>query len=268
MSAPKRRNLDDWEAERGMVTSSAVAPKSKFDAWREQQAAQPDTLTGSTYPDDIMRRAREAAERLLSGHSYQDWLIVGAAYQQLQSEALHRAGTNEAEGKRYNQQIKQLLDDAGLGIVLKDRGVRSRLLDLVKHREEVERFRANLKPGRRLQLNHPNSVWRAWQKSLPHDPDAPQPEAKPTLAQRLAEVLEENHRLKQEIERGGGDLWAPKDTAAQIARAVIDRLTSSKAEKVARAMLKLAADKKKREDEVRGAKPAPSPRAECRRAKS
>jgi hypothetical protein len=251
--------LDHFEAEMRSRRTATAEQKSTFEAWREQRAAQTDALSQTTHDrDDLMQQARAAAERLLAGHSYEDWMTVGGALQILVGEAKHNAGTNTTEGKRYAKEIHRLLDEAGLGVILKDRAVRSRLLHLVEHHEEVRQFRAGLKPRKLLELNHPNAVWRAWKTEQP-DPDKPKPERKPTLREAHAAVLEENHRLKQEIARGGGDLWNRGDRPEEIAKVMVGNLSATKAEKVARAMLKLLAAAKKEagqvvsEDESRGA---------------
>ena len=60
------------------------------------------------------------------------------------------------------------------------------------------------------------------------------------------EVIEENYRLKQEIERGGGDVWTSDDKPADIANIMASKLSIDKLERTARAMLAIV--KKRRED--------------------
>src|SRR6516225_6245933 len=83
----ERRTPDDFRAE--------------IDA---RQVDQHDGLSQdspSTDPDIIITTAQEAAYRLLSGQSWQDWREVGAAAQILRARAMREAGTNKPEGKRY-----------------------------------------------------------------------------------------------------------------------------------------------------------------------
>jgi hypothetical protein len=55
--------------------------------------------------------------------------------------------------------------------------------------------------------------------------------------QELVAVIEERDRYKRELERGGGDLWTPDDTPKAIAEIMLVKLSKTKAEKVARAIL-------------------------------
>jgi hypothetical protein len=259
MNAPKRRNLDDWEAERGIVTSD---PMSSFNAWREQQKQQREAAGGDalysvqpTSRDQAIHAGERALDELpavAKEQIWDRWMQVAAGLEAVQQEAMFVAQTNEPTGARYAKTYKEIVKRHRYDRI--NSSDRSRLLECLRNRAAIEAWLAALPTNKRLKIAHPLVILRKWKTTLPPDPNKSERKKTPTLAQKHAEVLEENHRLKQEIERGGGDLWAPKDTAAQIARAVIDRLTSSKAEKVAREMLMLAAEKKKREDEVRAAK--------------
>jgi hypothetical protein len=102
-------------------------------------------------------------------------------------------------------------------------------------------WRSRLPSNKRVQLNHPTTVLRTWTAAtqLPKSmfgPKASSPMAK--VKASLAETIEENHRLQQEIKRGGGDLWGANDRADDIARVMMEKLTRHKAEQVARAILK------------------------------
>ena len=94
-----------------------------------------------------------------------------------------------------------------------DKGVRSRLLECLRHRDEVERWRQGLTDGERFRFNHPNTVLRRWKKTI--TATAPNPEPKPSPVAKLKETIvaleEANHRMRCEIERGGGDLWSLDD---------------------------------------------------------
>jgi hypothetical protein len=218
------------------------------------EPSETDELSGTTHvaPDEIIRRAQEAWGRLAADRTWEDWLAVGEALALGRAEAMRDAYTNEPKGKRYCGFFGAWLKNHHLDAI--DGAARSRILDCLDRRAEIEAWRAKLPMAKRLQLNHPAAVLRNWKKSLPPDSNKSQPaDRKPTLREAHAEALEKIDRLEREIERGGGDLWAPKDTARQIARAVIDRLPSSKAEKIARELSKLAAEKKKREDAAKKA---------------
>jgi hypothetical protein len=63
--------------------------------------------------------------------------------------------------------------------------------------------------------------------------------------QRRALLQEKLDRAQREIARGGGDLWTPDDSADDIARVMLHKLSVNKAEHVARAMLKTLADNRR-----------------------
>ena len=60
----------------------------------------------------------------------------------------------------------------------------------------------------------------------------------------ILSLAEENHRMREEIERGGGDLWTKDDRPEDIADVMMAKLTVAKAERVARAILALVKIKK------------------------
>jgi hypothetical protein len=57
------------------------------------------------------------------------------------------------------------------------------------------------------------------------------------LKETVVQLEEANHRMRQEIERGGGDLWTKDDRVEDIAAIMLLKLPSAKAERVARAIL-------------------------------
>ena len=86
---------------------------------------------------------------------------------------------------------------------------------------------------------------RKWKAStVVPDPNAP---VKASPMQKLKDSLvtlqEDNDRMKREIVAGGGDLWSKDDRPKDIARVILDKLTKTKAEKVAREILKMVSGK-------------------------
>jgi hypothetical protein len=83
-----------------------------------------------------------------------------------------------------------------------DKGTRNRLLDCLKHRAEIEKWRATLTDGERFRFNHPDAVLRKWKtKTVVPDPNAPPKKPSP-MAKLKAEVVrleEDNHRMRREI---------------------------------------------------------------------
>jgi len=130
------------------------------------------------------------------------------------------ANTNKPKGRRYQDIYGEWLKATGFDQI--DKGDRSRLLDCLEHREEIENWRQKLPLNKRLAINHPNSIWRAWRQSTVAD--------KRMIGARVSSIAkykdtivrleEENTRLL----RAGDDLFLPQDTAADIARLLADRL--------------------------------------------
>jgi hypothetical protein len=110
----------------------------------------------------------------------------------------------------------------------------------MKHLVEIDAWLAKLPPAEQLKINHPNTVWRRWKAAtVVPDPNAP-PKVSPyqKLSESVQTLQEENDRMRREIERGGGDLWTPEDTPKVIAKIMLGKLSKSKAENVAREILK------------------------------
>src|SRR5262249_16934386 len=106
-------------------------------------------------------RGQEAWSRLQTGQSWEDWLAIGEAIQVGRHHAMVDANTNQPRGSRYDSIFGEWLRKTGFDTL--DKGDRKRLLDCLEHCAEIEAWRQTLPATRRLQLNHPSSVWRNWQ---------------------------------------------------------------------------------------------------------
>jgi hypothetical protein len=201
------------------------------------------TLTDQNLPKDI-RQGQEAWRRLRHDHStWEDWKRVGEAHRVGRITAMRDGRANKPSGRGYNAALHAWAKQFGFDL---DKGDRKRLFDVMDHLVEIEEWLATLKPAERLRLNHPSSVWRRWKKATAVvDPDKPE---KVSAFQEMKDanmrLQEENHRMKREIEKGGGDLWTPEDKPEVIAEIMVSKLSLYKVEKVAREMLKLAKSKK------------------------
>jgi hypothetical protein len=182
-------------------------------------------------PDQVVVRGREAWHRLREGHSWDDWLLVGEALKYGRHLAMLEAHTNEPSGARYQAVFGEWLQTTGLHEI--DKATRSRLFDCLAHRTEIEAWRQTLTLNKRLKFNHPDSVWRNWQRSTVA--------GKATLTKRLSPIAkykEEVARLENEnyiLRRAGDDLFTAKDTAIDIAQLLAERLvrlTPSKAKEI------------------------------------
>jgi hypothetical protein len=168
---------------------------------------------------DPVRRGQEAWSRLATRekHTWEDWILVGEALRVGRHQAMRQAGTNTPSGKRYNGIFGEWLQETGFDAV--DKGARSRLFDCLENLDQINNWRDALPFGRRLELNHPNTVFRTWRSATTRD--------KTTALSPMAALKAEIVRLEEandRLQRAGDDLFARKDSAADIARVLADRL--------------------------------------------
>lgn len=185
--------------------------------------------------DAIVTRGQQALQRLCRG--FNDWLDIGEALQVGRVEVMAAVNTNQPSGRRYEKAMADWLLSRGFHRI--DKGTRTRLLECLKHRVGIEKWRATLTETERFRFNHPDAVLRRWKAStVVPDPNAPPKTSAITkLKETNIELQEKLYRAEREIARSGGDLWAPEDRPEDIADIMLGKLTSSKAERVARAIL-------------------------------
>jgi hypothetical protein len=95
----------------------------------------------------------------------------------------------------------------------------------------IESWRQTIGLGQRLQLNHPNTVWRKWQaaRAAPEKTDgstSPPPNRKDMEIVRLQEELDAANRKLRELERQHGNIteghdWTWHDRVDDIAAAML-----------------------------------------------
>jgi hypothetical protein len=204
-------------------------PGAKTDELTQVNSSNP------TSEDTIIHRGKEAWHRLRTHTTFEDWKAVGKACSIGQATAMRDAHVNKPKGRGYNAAISAW--DKKHGFADLDKGVRSRLLDVMRHLAGIEAELAKLSDTKSQELNHPNAVWRFWKRVT----KPPSTEQRISPVQKLKDSLvalqEENDRMSREIERGGGDLWNKDDRPHDIARIIVGKLSKSKAEKVAREIL-------------------------------
>jgi hypothetical protein len=190
----------------------------------------------------IVRRGQEAMER--KRRSFEDWLLIAEAIQVGRTEVMQRVGTNKPIGKRYENMMGEWLKSHSFHLI--DKSARNRLCECLQHRVEIERWRATLTEAERFRYNHPDTVLRRWKRAtIIPDPNAPRPpSAFAKLKEANVNLQERLHRAEREIAAGGGDLWASEDTPDIIANVMLAHLSASKAERVARAILRKLGEKK------------------------
>ena len=182
---------------------------------------------------------QEAWYRLSSSHTWRDWLLVGKACQFLRTEAMRTAHANKPEGRRYNQEFSDLLKANGFDAI--DKSTRSRLFGILDNIDDVEKWLATVPANKRLTLNHPHTIWRAYQRIVVKKPDDAVPK-KPShieqLKASLIESQEEAAKFKREAERRIP--FTRQDRACDIAGVVFRTISPSKAREVARELNRLA----------------------------
>jgi hypothetical protein len=194
---------------------------------------------GQSNPSSETIRLGQAAMTRLA-RSWDDWMLVAAALDVGRTEAMRTAHTNQPVGKRYEREMARWLSANGFALI--DKGDRSRLLDCLEHRDKIERWRAGLTSNQRAKLNHPSAVLRKWRKSIAATvPDAEPKRLSPHAKNKeiIIGLEEENHRLRREVERGGGDLFSLEDTNRDVAKVLVAKFGPARWQKVVREAAKL-----------------------------
>jgi len=201
---------------------------------------QPNPLT----TDEVVRRGQEALER--KRRSYDDWMFIGEALQVGRTEVMRAVHTNQPTGGRYEKRMAEWLFARSFHLI--DKCTRNHLLECLQNRADIAQWRACLTEAEQFSFNHPTTVLRKWrQATAVPDPNAPRkPSTVSKLKDSIIQLEEENHRMRREIACAGGDLWAPHDTADDIATVMLGKLSPNKAERVARAILQQLTDNKAR----------------------
>lgn len=147
--------------------------------------------------DRVSRLGSEAWKRLKKTKDYNDWLKVGEALQCGREWAMRQAQANKPEGKAYNMAFSEWLQRYKLDDM--DKGDRSRLFQVMDALPQIEEWRRTLTLTERLKLNHPNAVLRKFKLAF-EIPDPSKP-VKPGLRDAVAELSEENLKLKNQNAR-------------------------------------------------------------------
>jgi hypothetical protein len=193
-------------------------------------------------PSDLkVRLGQEAMAR--QRRRWEDFMIIAEALDFGRTEVMRDLHTNQPTGRRYENAMGGWLVANGFKDI--DKGARCRLLECLRHREQIERWRVLLTDSERFKLNHPDAVLRKWKAATAIlDPNA-RPKASPyaQLKDEQVRVIEENHRLQKKIETADGDLWRPTDTAADIAKVMVAALSPAKAKSTAMEILKMVKER-------------------------
>jgi regulator of replication initiation timing len=108
-------------------------------------------------------------------------------------DAMAAAETEQPIGSRYNSEFGSWLAHHHFDNI--DKGDRIRLIEVIDNLPAIEAWRATLTQTARLRLNHPSSILRKW-KAAATEVKEPQP----TLRNIVADLSEDNAKLKREVE--------------------------------------------------------------------
>jgi hypothetical protein len=153
---------------------------------------------------ELYRRATESWEHLKKTHrdTWAHYDTIGIAMVEARNEIMHARDLNQPVGPGYQQDMKRWLIEHRLDDM--EKGVRSRLSDLIDHRQEVEEMMAKWSVTQRMEWNHPNTVhrrWKAWRAgkgSVSKTQKQKLTIAKQT-SQELASALERINELEEEV---------------------------------------------------------------------
>ena len=116
--------------------------------------AEPNPLT----TDEVIRRGQEAMER--KRRSFDDWMLIAEALQVGRTEVMRVLHTNKPTGARYEKAMGEWLFTRSFHLI--DKCTRNHLLECLRHRIEIAKWRAALTEAERFNFDHPTNVLRKW----------------------------------------------------------------------------------------------------------
>jgi hypothetical protein len=180
---------------------------------------------------------QEASARLSADRTWADWSQVGEALQIGRMGSMRAANRNSPRGRAYNEHFGRWLKHYEFDGI--DKADRARLFECMDHLAAINEWRTRLSIAERLRFNHPATVLRHWKaRERAAKSTKPKRASLSDLQKSIAELSEENERLKCPAERGG-EPPIHQDDPDEIAHELLKLWSPQKAEKVARALLEL-----------------------------
>jgi hypothetical protein len=189
-------------------------------------------------------RGRQAWKTIKSDETWEKWVAIGRAVEIGRAETMRLLHTNQPKGGQWGRVFGAWLEEQGFAEI--DKGVRSRLQNCLDNLPAIEAMRQNMGLTQRLQLNHPNAVWRRFQAAqvAAEKTKGPANSSRPGLREEVVRLQSELDAAQREISRlqrsydDGNDFdW--QDTPDEIAQAMLRRYPS-KAKRVGAAILTLS----------------------------
>src|SRR6266446_9139427 len=109
----------------------------------------------------VVDRGRQAWKSIKSDETWEKWVAIGNAVAIGRAETMRLLHTNQPKGGQWGRVFGAWLDEQGFAEI--DKGVRSRLQNCLDNLPAIEAMRQNMGLTQRLQLNHPNAIWRRFQ---------------------------------------------------------------------------------------------------------
>jgi hypothetical protein len=188
------------------------------------------------------RLAAEAFDRICKSNHWRDWTYLAAGFELGRMHAMRVARTNEPLGRAYNTAFSNWMDDPARRTWTRgiDQATRNHLLWVADNLPSIEAWRETLAANQRDRLNHPTVVKRTYEAA--HRAAKAREQGEPVmtpmeaLKAALVESQEDAARWKRQAEENGSLFDVRRDTPEQIARALVDAITPSGAEKIAAAI--------------------------------
>jgi hypothetical protein len=186
----------------------------------------------SSSEDADLEAAREACFTLK--RSFSAWLTVGKGIGILRQRA-DRLGGRKTFARLMAEQGFRM--DGPKAERQFTKSTATRLLQVMERKHEVVEWHQRLPPVQQIAWASPDAIIRHCPVFAKPKEGEPKPSPFAQLREANIGLQEQLHRARQEIKRGGGDLWNKDDRPEDIANIMLSKLSRAKAERVARAML-------------------------------
>jgi hypothetical protein len=171
-----------------------------------------------------MTAGRKAWQSIRDGRRklWSDWLVIGCAFQQARTEAMHLAAANQPVGRRYNTTMGRLLEQYTLHDIGKT--ARACLLRVMDKLEDIEGWRS--RQPHPDDWNHPTSVWQKFSRSSKAQDQKDKKrllDSPAALIKKLKDEIEQLTERCQELEEEKAE---EKRCGDQTPNAELERLSS------------------------------------------
>jgi hypothetical protein len=204
-----------------------------------------DNPTHDAAEAEIIAEGCAAMDRIAEDREWKDWVKIGRLVDMVRVAAMAKASCNTHNGKKYAEAFAKLTKEKGVDQLNDERRVskteRSRLYKCIANLEAIERWRATLTDPPRRRLNHPESVWKKYEKAIkPPKPKRSDEEETPRkqLKSNLAAALDAQHKAETALKQ----IMLDFDDVEEMAAAAAKRLGSAKRWREMAAALNAKAD--------------------------